>query len=69
MNWDQVAGGWKKFRGQIQEQWGRLTDDDLDVIDGKHDQLVGTIQQKYGMAREDAERSVQDWLRPLREDI
>ena len=68
MNWDQVSGGFKQFRGRIKEQWGRLTDDDLDVIDGKQDQLVGRIQQQYGMAREEAERAVEDWLRLLHQE-
>jgi uncharacterized protein YjbJ (UPF0337 family) len=62
MNWDQIGGGWKMFRGQVKEQWGKLTDDDLDVVDGKYDQLVGRIQQRYGMAREEAEHAIKGWM-------
>ena len=62
MNWDRVSGSWKTFRGRVREQWGRLTDDDLDRIAGQRDQLVGRIQQRYGMERDEAERAVRDWL-------
>jgi uncharacterized protein YjbJ (UPF0337 family) len=72
MNWDQVSGSWKEFRGKVKEEWGRLTDDDLDVIDGRQEQLVGLLQKHYGMAREDAAYAVLEWLdraqRPPRPD-
>jgi uncharacterized protein YjbJ (UPF0337 family) len=58
MNWDTAKGQWKQFRGQVQEQWGKLTDDDLDQIEGKHDQLLGAVQQRYGIAKEEAEEQV-----------
>jgi uncharacterized protein YjbJ (UPF0337 family) len=61
MNWDQIEGGWVQFRGKVQEQWGKLTNDDLDVVKGRRDELVGRIQQRYGVAREEAERQVRDW--------
>lgn len=61
MNWDQVAGNWKIVRGNVRERWGKLTEDDLDVIAGKRDQLVGRLQRAYGMAREEAERQVNDF--------
>ena len=61
MNRNQMEGAWQEFRGKVREQWGRLTDDDLDVINGKHDQLIGKIQQRYGMVQEEAERSVREW--------
>lgn len=61
MNWDRVEGGWKEFRGRAQEQWGKLTNDDLDVISGKRDQLVGKIQQRYGVAKDEAEKQVGEW--------
>jgi len=61
MNSDQVKGSWKQFRGQMKEAWGKLTDDDFDVVDGKKDQLVGKVQKAYGVAREDAERQVNDF--------
>jgi uncharacterized protein YjbJ (UPF0337 family) len=63
MNWDTVKGNWNQARGKIKEQWGKLTDDDLTVIEGKRDQLIGRLQQRYGMAREAAEKQVADWER------
>jgi uncharacterized protein YjbJ (UPF0337 family) len=62
MNWDQIEGGWKQFRGKVREQWGRLTDDDLDVINGRKEELLGRLQQRYGVVREEAERQVDDWF-------
>ena len=62
MNADQFKGSWKQLKGKVQEKWGQLTNDDLDVIDGRVDQLVGRIQEKYGMARDAAEREVNRWL-------
>lgn len=55
MNWDTMKGQWKQVRGKIKEQWGKLTDDDLDRIEGKRDQLLGAVQKRYGIAREEAE--------------
>jgi len=63
MNWDQVAGNWKQLRGGIREQWGKLTDDDLDVIAGQRDQLVGKLQERYGWAREEAERQADAFIK------
>lgn len=60
MNWDQVAGNWKQFRGKVREKWGDLTDDELDQIAGKRDQLVGALQKRYGYARDQAEREVEE---------
>jgi len=62
MNWDQVAGNWLQTKGHVQEQWGKLTGSDLDVIDGNRKQLVGKLQERYGKAEEDAEKEVDDWL-------
>ena len=61
MNWDQIEGNWKEFRGKVREQWGRLTNDEVDVIAGRQDKLVGKLQEHYGIAREDAERQVREW--------
>ena len=61
MNWDRVEGNWKTFKGQVKQQWGKLTDDDLDVISGKREELVGRIQNAYGLARDEAERQVSEW--------
>jgi len=66
MNWDQIAGKWTEFKGQVKEKWGKLTDDDLDVISGKRDQIAGVLQQRYGYAKEQAEKEVDDFANSLR---
>lgn len=67
MNWDDVSGRWKQLKGQVKEKWGDLTDDDLDKIAGQRDQLVGKIQQRYGIAKEEAEQRADQWVRNLRD--
>jgi uncharacterized protein YjbJ (UPF0337 family) len=62
MNWDQVEGKWKQFSGKFREKWGKLTDDDWQVIGGKKDQLVGRVQERYGIAKEQAQREVDDFV-------
>lgn len=61
MNSDQTSGNWKQFTGKIKEQWGKLTDDDLTAVEGKRDQLLGRIQERYGIEREEAERQIRDF--------
>ena len=61
MNWDQIKGNWKQVAGQAQVQWGKLTDDDMDVVAGHRDQLAGKIQERYGVAKEEAEKQVTKW--------
>ena len=61
MNEDTVKGNWKQFKGKVKEQWGKLTDDDLDVVAGKRDQLVGKIQERLGVAQDEAEKQVKAW--------
>lgn len=61
MNEDRVSGNWKQFKGKIREQWGKLTDDDLDVVAGKRDQFIGRIQERQGVAKEEAETQLRDW--------
>jgi uncharacterized protein YjbJ (UPF0337 family) len=61
MNWDRIEGNWKQMKGKVKEKWGKLTDDHLDVIAGKRDQLVGRIQESYGISRDEADRQVRDW--------
>lgn len=58
VNWDSIEGSWKSAKGKVREQWGKLTDDDLDVIAGKRDQLVGTIQSRYGKTKDEVEQEV-----------
>jgi uncharacterized protein YjbJ (UPF0337 family) len=61
MNWDQIEGKWKQLRGAAKEKWGELTDDDLDYINGKRDQFVGKLQERYGIAKEEAQKTLNDW--------
>ena len=61
MNWDIVEGNWKQLKGAVKEQWGRLTDDDLDVIAGRRDQLEGRIQERYGLEKDRVKRDVDEW--------
>jgi uncharacterized protein YjbJ (UPF0337 family) len=63
MNWDRIEGSWKQFKGSVKDQWGKLTDDELDRIEGRRDQLAGRIQERYGIARDEADRQIDDWLR------
>ena len=65
MNWDQIEGKWKQYTGSVKERWGKLTDDDLTVIGGKRDQLIGVIQERYGIAKEEAEAEVNEFSRNL----
>ena len=62
MNWDQVEGKWKQLRGGIKEHFGKLTDDDLQVISGSRDKFVGKLQERYGIARDEAQRKADEWL-------
>ncbi len=61
MNWDILEGKWKEYRGKAKAQWGKLTEDDLDQVDGRRDQLAGKLQTRYGMAKDEAEREVDAW--------
>lgn len=61
MNWDRIKGNWLQVKGKAKEQWGELTDDDLDKIEGNRDQLVGRIQEQYGISRDQAEKQVSAW--------
>jgi uncharacterized protein YjbJ (UPF0337 family) len=62
MNSDQMQGKWEQMKGSVKEKWGKLTDDDIDVINGQHEQLVGKIQERYGIAKEEASKQVEDWM-------
>src|SRR5437588_10931815 len=65
MNWDRVEGNWKQFKGKAQQKWGKLTNDDLDVVQGKRMELSGRLQQRYGVARDEAERQIDTWLKSV----
>lgn len=69
MNVDQIAGKWKQIRGLAKQQWGKLTDDDLDMIDGKRDVLIGKLQARYGYAREEAQRRADEWMKSVTEPV
>ncbi len=62
MNWDRVEGNWKQFKGKVKEQWGNLTDDELDKIAGNREQLEGKIQASYGYGKDEAKKAVDDWF-------
>ena len=64
-NWEQVAGKWKQFSGQVKKQWGSLSDDELMQVNGRRDVLVGKIQEKYGVAREEANKQIDEWISKL----
>jgi len=61
MNWDIVQGNWTQWKGRLKEKWGDLTDDDIQMLDGRKDQLAGKIQERYGIARDQAEREIDEW--------
>jgi len=62
MNWNNVEGNWKEFKGRVKQQWGKLTDDDLTRIEGKRDELEGILQQRYGYAQDQTRREIDTWL-------
>jgi uncharacterized protein YjbJ (UPF0337 family) len=66
MNQDIIGGKWKQLRGSIQTQWGKLTNDDLDVLEGNADYLAGKIQERYGVAKDDAARQVREFERGVK---
>ncbi len=65
MNWDQIAGNWKQLTGKAKEKWGMLTDDELTAIAGKREQLAGSIQKHYGVAKEQAEKEADEFAKTL----
>jgi len=62
MNWSRVEGNWNEMKGKVKEKWGKLTDDDLTQVGGKHDRLVGVLQQKYGMAKDKVEEQLETFF-------
>lgn len=61
MNWDKIEGNWKQMKGDIKTRWGKLTDDQLDVIGGKREKLAGQLQESYGIGREEAEQQIKEF--------
>jgi uncharacterized protein YjbJ (UPF0337 family) len=68
MNWDRIEGNWKQLKGKVVEQWGKLTDDDFDVVAGRRAQLAGKVQERYGIAKDEAEQQVAAWERRVTDD-
>ncbi len=66
MNWDQVEGSWKQYKGKIMSRWGKLTDDDIESINGKRTELLGLLQSRYGRARNEAEGEIDKWIEKLK---
>jgi uncharacterized protein YjbJ (UPF0337 family) len=66
MNWDEIEGNWKQMIGGAKERWGKLTDNDLTIVRGRREQLVGKIREAYGIAKEDAEKQVEEWRSGLK---
>jgi len=63
MNWDRIQGNWKQVVGHAKEQWGKLTEEDFAIVAGRHEQLVGKIQEHYGVAKDEAEKQIAEWQR------
>jgi uncharacterized protein YjbJ (UPF0337 family) len=68
MNWDRVEGNWKQFMGQARQKWGKLTDSDLQKAAGRKDELVGLIQERYGIARDEAQQQADEFAKSLKEE-
>jgi uncharacterized protein YjbJ (UPF0337 family) len=69
MNWDRIEGNWKQVKGSAKEQWGKLTDDQLEVIAGKRDGLAGKIQEAYGISKDEADNQIDDWQKRMKDAI
>jgi uncharacterized protein YjbJ (UPF0337 family) len=67
VTWDQVQGKWLQMRGSLRHRWGRLTEDDLDVIAGDRDIFIGRVQERYSISRDEARQRIEEWLQPLQE--
>jgi uncharacterized protein YjbJ (UPF0337 family) len=65
-NWDKVGGKWKQFSGEVKKQWGKLTDDELLEVNGDREVLAGKIQERYGIAKEHADRQIDKWVDKLK---
>jgi uncharacterized protein YjbJ (UPF0337 family) len=63
MHWNEISGQWKQFKGRLKEQWGKLTDDELEAIAGNREQLIGKLQEKHGLTKGEAERQLEEWQR------
>lgn len=69
MNWDTIEGKWKQVKGSARQKWGKLTDDDLDYIAGSKEKFIGRLQERYGLAKDEAQRQADEWLRAQSEHV
>jgi uncharacterized protein YjbJ (UPF0337 family) len=69
MNQDQFEGKWKQIKGSVKQRWGKLTDDDVAVLSGKKDELIGKLQERYGITREQAEKEADEWAQAANADL
>jgi len=65
MNWDQIEGKWKQLKGSVRQKWAKLTDDDIELIAGNREEFTGRLQQRYGIAKEEAERQLAEWQKTV----
>ncbi|WP_018861523.1 MULTISPECIES: CsbD family protein [unclassified Thioalkalivibrio] len=65
MNWDIVKGNWKQFKGKVKARWGKLTDDELETVAGKREELAGHIQERYGVTKDEAEQQIKEFEKKL----
>lgn len=68
MNWDRIEGSWKQMTGRAREKWGKLTDSDFETVAGRRDQLIGRIQERYGIAKDEAQRQADEWAQSLKDE-
>lgn len=66
MNWDQIEGNWKQYTGRVKQKWGELTDDELIAIAGRRDQLAGKLQERYGLAKEQVQKDLDEFAKTLK---
>jgi uncharacterized protein YjbJ (UPF0337 family) len=67
MNWDRIEGKWKQMKGSVKQQWGKLTDSDLEMIAGKRDKLIGKLQERYGIQKDEAQKRIDEWVKTQKE--
>jgi uncharacterized protein YjbJ (UPF0337 family) len=68
MDWDRLQVKWPVMRAQLRHRWGRLTEDDLDVIAGHRETFIGRVEERYSVDREEAQRRIEEWMHTLREE-
>jgi uncharacterized protein YjbJ (UPF0337 family) len=67
MNWDQIQGKWKQVKGSVRQEWGELSDNDLEMIAGSRDKLIGKLQERYGFVKEEAQKRADEFVKKLTE--